>query len=602
MADRQINFKIKVSPDGANAKATGELGKFAKLWEQVFGPKGDKAAKTQTVTVHKFADEITRARSELGKLVDDPKGYKELLKLQKQITKEQEKLSKPGGLKGLGDSIDGVVKKAFSLKAALAGTAVGGAAIWGVSKLFEEGQQQVNTRNRIRREFGSEAEGIMSLGDRIGLKSGVQGDEAAKGLIPLAEQLQAIQAGAQFRGMRKPLTAAEADALRKKNLTFGGDIFKRVQTLSPDMDPGELGRVLGDALAGPEGIRSMIATLGLSKRSRTLSQANEKGEAYKSLTPEERKRLGITKKGQYLEQGDLVNLLLQRSGMTDQAAEDERKKFGFQIKSIKSQATDVLGDLGAQALDSLNDKLGKGKTLSEKLHDYLASDDGKKNIQAMADGIATFAKGVITVATELPKVGTFLSEHKSTIMAIAAAYGAIKVGGVAQQGIGMARGLLGAAPAAGGAAGALGSIVPVIAAGALGGALGVYLDEKYKLSDKLGKGMFDLSMEGQFENKANKEFDDKYGGSGHKLKAQTPGQLVAQFNSLMQNPPLTRTVEPYKGDATAALVKATTNGSDVNVTTNLVVDGQVVAKVVTKHMARDIVNQTARGAAPATRE
>lgn len=600
MAVKDINFRIRILPSADTAKAVSGLEKLGRQWDQVFGPKGEKPVQNQA----RYVSTLSRKWEDLARVFDGVKS--KLSDFNRQGA---------DGLQRFTHSVEGVTRKVFNLKHAIAGTLVGGAAIWGIHKLFEEGSQQISTRNRLKREFGEDAENIMSLGERIGLQSGVQGDRAAKGLIPLAEQLQAIQEGAQFRGMRRKLTGSEAEALRKKNLAFGGGLLQRVQTLVPDMDTDELGRILGDALAGPEGIRSMVSALQLSKRSKTLSALNEKGQAFKALSPEEKKRFGITKAGQYLEQGDLVNLLLQRSGLTDQAALEARKKLPFQLQSIKAQGLDTLGEIGAKAMETLNEKLGKGATLAESLQKYLASDEGKKTIKDISDGVASITEGLIEIAKSIPKIASFFSEHKGTILALATAYAGVKgVGAISSAGSALqaAGGVAGVAKSVGGGALALGGAGLVAAAGAAGYALGTYLDEKLNLSDRISKGLhkfLDSGREdkGVAEHKA--KLDERTAARQSKIaeleaKGISHGLAVRYADHPEENPMARAITTGKRNPVTGAgpIQPAGSQPIEVNHTTVLNLDGVKVSEVVEKHLVRGLQNRTARGAAPVSRE
>jgi hypothetical protein len=605
VAEKIVSLRIKAVASSDTKKTLDTVNKVATNWDKVFGPNGDKAVKNQKRQI----DTLTRAWEDLGKAI----------KLAKDNFKQGFEVGSKSlsGVKAFTSGIEGATKKVLNLKNAIAATAIGGAAIWGIKAIYEQGTGQQRNLARIRREFGSEADAFINHGNRVGLRSGIQGDDAAAALVPFGEQLQAIQEGARFRGMKKKLTASQAEALRKKNLTFGAGILERIQTLSPDIDSETLGRVLGDSLAGPEGIKSLIGTLHLSKRSKTLSADNEKGEAFKSLSPEERKRLGITKKGQYLEQGDLVNLLLERSGMTEKAASDERKTFGFQAKSVKSQLMDTVGDIGSSALDALNAKLGKGATLAESLHDYLASEDGKKTIDGITDGVVKITETVVSLAKQLPAIGSWLKEHKTLLEVLAGGYGIAKVAptiaGIAKGASSMIAGARGATPLAplfvnvvNGAAGSIGNlgnskavgllskVGGVAAAGYLGYKAGTYLDEKFGLSDKIAGG-------GQ-ENKAGEAANrDKLGVIKAKREALTKaleGEGISHGLAVRyaEHP------EEAKNNPIIAGLIAKAAGGDVNVTTNLVLDGVTLAKLVEKHMVRNVQNRTANGAAPVSKQ
>lgn len=607
MAEKTVSLKIKAAPTSDTKKSLDQLKQVSTQWDKTFGKDGGKPVKEQVNQIRS----LTQAWRDLGGAI---KGVRDNFRSGFDVGSRS-----LAGVKAFTSGIEGATKKVLNLKNAIAATAIGGAAIWGIKAIFEQGTGQQRNLKRVRREFGDEAGQFIDIGNKVGLRSGIQGDDAAAALVPLGEQLQAIQKGAQFRGMKKPLTEAQAAALRAKNLAFGGNLLERIQTLSPDIDPETLGRVLGDSLAGPEGIKSLIGTLHLSKRSKLMSAANEKGEAFKALTPAEQKRLGITKKGQYLEQGDLVNLLLERSGMTDQAAADERKTFGFQAKSIRAQFMDTLGDIGSSALDKMNEKLGKGKTLAESLHDYLASKDGQKTIEGITNSVVKITEGIVTIATKLPAIASWLSEHKLLLGGIAGIYGAAKV---APTVVGLAKGvgsLVGGARGAtpltplfvnvvngaggsiGGVGGKLGGAAGkaglVIGAGVAGYELGSYLDEKFGLSDKIaGGGQEDKGAEARNRNKI------KFLAERRKsLIAALEGSGVDHGHAVLyaDRPDLAAQQHPELGGIFKSLGIAQ---PDINVTTNLVVDGQVLAKVAEKHITRNIKDRTANGAAPVSRQ
>jgi hypothetical protein len=601
MADKTVSLKIKVAPTADSKKALDNLNKISTNWDKVFGPNGDKPVKNQKRDI----DTLSKAWANLGKEI----------KLAREnfeggFAAGSKSLS---GLKTFTGFIDGATKKVFNLKNAIAATAIGAGAIWLGKSIFEEGAQQIKTRKRIQREFGTYG-GDLLTGNarRINFAAGLQDDEAARGLIPLAEQLEAIQEGAQFRGMKRPLSVMQADTLKRKNLTFGANLLRRVSTLAPDIEPEELGRVLGDALAGPEGVRSLISTLGLSKRSKTLSQANEKGQVYKVLTPEERKKYGITKAGQYLEQGDLVSLALDRSGMTDKAAADEQKTFSHQVRQIKSTLMDQIGDIGSGALDTLTEKLGQGATAAERLQSYLASKEGKQTIDSIKDTVVSIVEGVAGIAKQLPAIGAWLKEHKTLLEVLAGAYVAAKaapavagvVGGVKAVASGVSTAAtVGkyalkygkyAAGAAGGTAALVGLAGTAAVVGAHYGAK--YLDDHTQFYDKLvGGGQEDAA--GEAKNRTAIEI----------LKAKREALSTALERGGVSHGLAVRYAEHPEEAAANPLAKQIIDAMqsrpiELTSTTNLVVDGQVLAKVIDKHMTRNVQNRTAGGAAPVTRE
>lgn len=553
---RDINLRIKVTPATESKKNLDAMNKVATNWEKVFGDKGDKKVKNH----ERHVSVLRRSWEDLSKSISGAS---------KSIGEFGSKGA--AGLQKLSSGIDSVARKIFNLKNVIVGSAIGGGLIFGAKKFIEEGTQQIRTRNRLRREFGAEAKDIEGAAGRIAFRGGIQDDEAARGLIPLAEQLQQIQEGATFRGIKGPLSRGQADALRKKNLNFGAKLFGRISAMAPDVDSEELGRVLGDALAGPEGIRSLISTLHLSKRSRTLSQANEKGQAFKALSPEERKRFGVTRAGQFLEQGDLVNLVLERSGITEAGADAAQKNFSHQIRQIKSTLLDQLGEVGASALDTLTEKLGKGATAAQRLQDYLKSDEGRKTIDSIKQGVVSIVEGIVKLSTELPKIGRWLSEHKGTIAALAAVYGAGKV----------ISPIATVAKAASGS-GALGlaKAIPVVGAGlaglALGAKLGQHLLDKQDKYDQL-----DLNAADAETRRLKAIRDERRAARGWaQLGVESPGKQSVQ--------PLS------SGDLVAPI--------QLNNVTQLHLDGDKIAEDVQRRIVRGVQNRTANGAAPVARE
>jgi hypothetical protein len=510
------------------------------------------------------------------------------------------------GLKTFTGGIDGAVKKVFNLKNAIAATALGAGAIWLGKSIFEEGAQQIRTRKRLSREFGggrgSFGEYITNAGSAISFRAGIQDDEAQRALIPFAEQLEAIQAGARFRGMKRPLTEAQAQALKRKNLTFGAQILQRLSITDPDVNSEELGSVLADALAGPEGARRLISTLHLSRKSKQLFALNEKGDLLGKggLTPAEAKQYGISKKGQFLEQADLVNLLLKRSGRTEEAALDDSKTFSHQVRQIKSTLMDQIGDIGSGALDTLTLKLGQGATAAERLRNYLGSEEGKRTVDGIKDSVVKITEGIANIVTDIPKIGSWLKEHKTLLEILAGAYGVAKIAPTA---VGLVKGIgaavsgargstpamplyvsnvgLGGSPGAPGGSGLLAKAGLVVGAGVAGYAAGRYLDEKLGVSTKLANALDSKSAAKEESGVAsNKQFLADQAANREKTIKALEARGIDRGHAI------------YFADHPQELVA----------TTNVNIDGQKVAAVVEKHMVKNVRNRTANGAAPATRE
>lgn len=540
--------------------------------------------------------------------------------------------------------LDRIKGKILNVKNVIAASAIGGVGIYLAREVFRKGFEQAANVGRVRREFGSDAGYLLSLGEKVGRRAGIEGDDAARALVPLAEQLQAIQAGARFRGMKKPLSENEAAALRRKNLNFGAELLGRETILAPEVDSGELGKVLADALTGPEGVRSLISTLNLSKRSRTLSSLNEQGKVFQALSPEERKRFGISRAGQFLEQGDLVNLMLERSGLTGKEAEAKRRGFAGQVRALKSTFTDALGDVGVAAVDALNKKLGEGTSLADKLRNYL--DKNPEIIKKIGEGLATGAKAIADIAMKLPEVASFLSDHKTLLLALGG-------GALGLKGVGALGGLLSKVPVVGKAADALNAI-PVRVTnwgdaggmpglGGAGGAPGLLSKGKGLLGllggagGQIGlagvAGLAYGALVGYGLDKGSSYLEDKtgvnlnpFGGFTKKDLAAKDAEIAAakqerdrrRFQRWQSahdpdrafgpgdapgiNDFLARTQEQKDqvfgpGDA-PGLAQFRQQQQSVSVSIPVTLDGFEIARVMVPHLARYLNNASARGAAP----
>jgi hypothetical protein len=441
VAERQLKLSIKLTPFGDAAqkdakKVTDEL-KRADVAVAKFKTTTDKMAKSSDTTWSRMrsgVESVQRAFSSATHALG----------------------SFAGGVDNLNRKVAGAFSKIVNLRNVILGSVAGGLAYKGVSSIFEQGNQQLNALRKARREFGADAEGLIDRGNSLGFRAGLGGDDALTGLIPIARAVSTTEAGRFYKGRK--LTESQAAALRKQTLGKGASLLERLATLAPDLDPETIGRVLADAGSGNEGIRRLVSTFGLSRRSARLAEANEKGKAFSELTASERKQFGLTA-GKKLGQGDLVDLLLQRSGLTDKAAEDERKKFSFQMHSIKAQFLDVLGDVGATALEKVNGGFAKGATLAEKFKAVLESPKGKETVEKLGSAIGSMVEGLIKLATELPRVVGFLDKHKTLLLSIGGAYAGLSVIGRVRNTLGSALG--GAGNALGGMLGAAGKPIPV---------------------------------------------------------------------------------------------------------------------------------------------
>lgn len=259
-------------------------------------------------------------------------------------------------------------------------------------KLFEEGAQQQKTVRRIKREFSGDfdIDALMSNADRIGKRSGLQGDDVLRALTPSLEAINDVQAGSLLKG--KKLSASQARDYREAAARRAGSIVERLATLNPDLEPETLGQVVAEAGTGPEGLKRFASMLHINKvKARRITGDVQKGK---------------------LTSTEALESLLKESGLTDKAAEDERKTFAFQAKSIQAQLVDKLGDIGSTAIDRLNESLGKGVTLSERLGQYLDSDRGQKMIGTITTGVTGLLDLFAKLALKVPAAFEWLEQHR----------------------------------------------------------------------------------------------------------------------------------------------------------------------------------------------
>lgn len=612
---RTVGFNIRIPLTKESLESKKQLGEFHKGLDTLEKKTLPKLTKTTKEYLKGTRDGFKEATSHVERFGNA---------FSESIRKNLE------GLNRLNERLHKSREKIFGLKEAFEATAIGAATFYGIDKLIEGGRNEMRTRMRVRREFGGEAGFISEAGESAARRAGLEGADATKMLIPLAETLRdTVQEGARFRGMKGPLSAAQAAELRRKNLEVGSSLMQRMAILNPELGAAQIGQVMNDALTGPEGIRSMISAFGLSKRSRVLSEANEKGQAFKALSPEERKQLGITKQGQYVQQADLVRLMLERSGFTAGAANDEMKTLDFQLKAIGNSFKNVFGEVGEAMMSKLDGGLSKGGTLAERLNQYL--DKNKETIKHVGESLGAAAQHVGELAGYLPRIGRFFSEHKTLLLSLGAGFigfkalagiggmlgkvsnvpglGALAGGGKmgipvyvtnfpGMPGVG---GVAGAAGKAGlGILGKAGIIGGAIAGGiALGGAAGMYLDKHSATASKFYNGEANLLYKLTGEGAADKKLEDFEVARNKRMLAERANKQQSLVASLEQ-------AGLSHGQAVAIATGANKDGFDVNrggqtLHISLNVDGHVLAQKTIPHLTRHVRDHTADGAAPTWR-
>lgn len=372
-------------------KDTKKLKQFAGAW----GDIGKQIEKTKKRQAELF--DITKSKAtELGQ---------KLRELHRHSSAAFE-LGMFRGINKVQGGFEGVIRKVFTLKNALLATAVGGAGYLLGRKAIGNAFGDIETESTVKRRFGGDSGQLFSLADRIAGRAGVEGGTAQAGLIELAEAIQGTATeGTAFHG--KKLTGASSAALRKKLLEFAGSRYERLLTLFPNQDPAQIAELLAQVGTGAEGTRTFARAFGINK---VLAGRIEK-EA-------EKKKLG---------RGDVLDRLLESSGLTEEAAAAKRKTFQFQIKSIGSQLEDSLGGIGRKAVESLNKKFGEGTTLAQKLQDFLASDRGKNAIDQMGQSLAKVVGFAAELASKIPEALGWLERNKTLLITLGSIYGGARV-------------------------------------------------------------------------------------------------------------------------------------------------------------------------------
>lgn len=320
--------------------------------------------------------------------------------------------------------IGSIVSKVFSLQNLLIG-GIGGGIIGGLlfglgQKALKGGMGNVRDDARLRREFkgatfmgplarGGEYESqglydsLVKQANSLASSAGIESGDAVTTLLPIARAIKETKIGSRLRSGKKLTSQKQVDLIQQQTLGIASNYAKRLLTLFPESSKEDIGRILAEAGTGEEGVGSLGRFVGLGR----ASMADLMAEAKK-------KKLPI---------GNLVGNVLERAGITDDAALEKTKTFEFQIQSISSQLNDALGNVGTSAIEKLNKALGSGTTLAEKLQKYLSSDAGKKMIDEMGQALSSVVSFAAELAKDIPKVIGYLVEHKDTIRALAGIWG-----------------------------------------------------------------------------------------------------------------------------------------------------------------------------------
>ncbi len=380
----------------------------------------DKAIHSQQKALASTQTTMERINKESKKgLKDQEDGWHRLTKATQEFGRQAVRAfdGALGGINGFQRKIEGGIKSIFNLHNVILGTVAGAAAYKLGGALFSQGAQQVHTKRALNREFGNGLlrDSIISQSKIIGDASGLQDDDTIQGLLPIARAIRETRIGDRV-GKHTIRTKSQLEAVQKSQFMQAAGRFKQLAVLNPEMSPEQIGFLLAEAGQGPEGLRGLAGALHLGRG----TMGDIKRDAAKS-------HAGV---------GDIMGVMFQRAGYTDTAVKSEQGSFEFQIKQVKMQFDQLLGDVGAKAIERLNERLGKGKSIAERFGEFLEKNKG--TIDKTADGLARMVEKLADLAMKIPDALGWLEAHKTTLLAVGGAWAGLKV-------IGGARNLIGGA-------------------------------------------------------------------------------------------------------------------------------------------------------------
>lgn len=589
---RDVGFTIRPKVDAAPAKKALDEGAKAIREQEKGVSRLEKAWARQVIGTERGFRSLRASAAGAGKA----------------ITSEFHAAA--GALDRVNRSIDGVAGKLLNLRTVFTTGLVGAATFGGLAKLLAAGRGNLAAEAKIRRQFGSEGDLVRRAAAGMS-EAGLGDDDSINALIPIMQSVAETRADMRYRGRK--LTESQAARLREQTFGVGAGLFKRLVTLAPDMDPQSLGLMLAEAGTGPESTVRLARALGLNRAlTRRLVAANAKGKLSEMLSPEEAAKFGVGK-GQTAGQGTLIDVLLSKAGLTEEAATAARAKFPAQMKTIGALLENTLGDVGARALEKLNAGLAKGGNLAEKLQKYLASPEGQKTVDKIADGVSRVVGGVASLATNIPKVIGFIDDHKDALLLAGGgflglrAFGQLRglfggggAGGVVSKlvsgagGVGDAipvrvvnlgpGGLLGGEGGLGGAAaGAAGksiyamtagellasgslsamsaAVVALVGSAAVGAAVGRWADERWGISTKLaGSDRAGIAQLGGELDTSNAKRYERAQGIARNLRNKVAGGELSELDAKLQFQAWTNRNMPDMGQSAQALLAKISKG------------------------------------------
>jgi hypothetical protein len=325
-----------------------------------------------------------------------------------------------GRVNSLQRTMEGAAKKVLSLRNVVMGSAVGAGIVGLTAHALKAGAGDVRNARKLDREFGKGtllSNSVLAQSKSISAAAGIEDDDALVGLLPIARAIRETKVGDSVGG-KKIRNKQQLEAVQKAQFETASARFKQLAVLQPDMSPEQIGFLLAEAGQGEEGLRGLGKALNLGK----ASMADVMRDAKKSKS-------GV---------GDTVGAMFTRAGFTDEAVKTEQGSFEFQTKQLGTAIETSFGDIGAKAIEKLNERLGAGKSLADRWGEVM--EKNKDTIDKLANGLAKMIEKAMDLAEKLPSAFKWIEEHKTTLLTVASAYAGLKVVGGVRSLIGNATG------------------------------------------------------------------------------------------------------------------------------------------------------------------
>ncbi len=426
--NREISLTIKPTVDAtAAARAAAALDKTTKAAQQTHATltkntalyfKTSEAIKAQETTLNRVYGKWKLTHTVTEELFRDVRtvGGDALKAIAHGIDGLGEKFKRMGAtakhaLKDFGKEFgSGAFRTILGSGRMNIGESLGEGAVELIKTAFEEASQEYNVKQRLGREFGGSfnIDKLWATGGALGKRGGIQGDEMLRGMYPVLEALDDVQAGSMLRvkgKAAKKLTGEEAQSYRDTAVEHIGGLMARLKVLNRDKSIDDIGMIVSEAIQGPEQLMRAAKQLGLN-RHKALEFAKQ------------------SKEGKITSTAALFKLA-DEGGASEAAADDARKRFEFQMDSIKSTVKDNLGLVAENAMGLFNKRLGESGSLAEKLDAWLASPAGKTGIEKMSLGLSKLVEKTFELAEQIPRAFKWFEDHQALFDKMGAVAGAI---------------------------------------------------------------------------------------------------------------------------------------------------------------------------------